>query len=122
MTASTPDQTIKLFAQHLNEGDLDAAVALYEPDATFLPDPATVVSGTDAIRPALAGFFAIRPTLDGDIQRVVVAGDTALVVNDWKLSGTLPDGSPVHQSGRSADVLRRQPDGRWLLIIDDPWG
>ena len=22
----------------------------------------------------------------------------------------------------SADVVRRQSDGRWLVLIDDPWG
>ena len=122
MMPSTPDQTVKLFAQHLSDGDLDAAVSLYDADATFLPDPTSEVSGLEAIREALGGFFALRPTLDADIQRVVEAGDTAMVINDWRLHGTLPDGSPVEQAGRSADVLRRQPDGRWLILIDDPWG
>ena len=74
MTTTTPDATIQQFARHLNEGDLDAALALYEPDATFLPDPGSEVTGLDAIRAALEGFFALRPTLAGDIQRVVEAG------------------------------------------------
>jgi len=122
MADDSPEQTVQLFAQYLNNGDLDAALALYEPHASFVPEPGVVVSGLDAIRAALEGFFALRPVLDGDIQRVVQADDTALVVNAWKLSGTLPDGTPVQQSGTSADVLRRQPDGQWLLLIDDPWG
>ncbi len=25
-------------------------------------------------------------------------------------------------SGESTDVLRRQPDGRWLIALDNPWG
>jgi len=122
MAAPTPDTTVRLFAEYLNAGDLDAALTLYDDQASFLPEPGTVVTGTAAIRAALQSFFAIRPVLTGDIQRVVEAGDTALVVNAWTLSGALPDGTPVRQEGRSADVLRRQPDGRWLLLIDDPWG
>ncbi|SRR6266568_4991305 len=117
-----PTETIDLFARHLNAGDLEAALTLYEPDASFRPQPDTLVSGLPAIREALAGFFALRPTLDGEIQRVLRAGDIALVVNKWRLAGTLPDGTPVQQSGTSTDVLRRQPDGRWLLAIDHPWG
>jgi uncharacterized protein (TIGR02246 family) len=109
-------------AQYLNAGDIDAALTLYEPEATFLPYPGTVVVGLPAIREALSGLFARRPTLDGDVQRVLEAGDIALVANAWTLSGTSRDGSPVHREGRSADVLRRQADGRWLILIDDPWG
>ncbi len=25
-------------------------------------------------------------------------------------------------SGRASDVLRQQPDGSWLFVIDNPWG
>ena len=121
-TTSTSAGTVETFARLLGEGDLDGAVALYEPDAVFLPDPATSVTGTEAIREALAGFFALQPTLTGDVQRVVEAGDTALVVNAWTLRGTLPDGTAVEQEGRSADILRRRPDGTWGLLVDDPWG
>jgi uncharacterized protein (TIGR02246 family) len=122
MAGDSPEQTVQLFARYLNTGDLDAALALYEPHATLVPEPGVEVSGLDAIRTALEGFFALRPELTGDIQQVLRADDTALVVNAWKLFGTLPDGTPVRQGGTSADVLRRQPDGQWLLLIDAPWG
>ena len=55
-----------------------------------------------------------------DTAQVLVAGDVALVVNDWVLTGAAPDGSAVRQTGRSADVVRKQPDGRWLVVIDKP--
>jgi ketosteroid isomerase-like protein len=34
----------------------------------------------------------------------------------------LYDGAPVRMEHTSADVLRRQADGRWLFVIDNPWG
>jgi ketosteroid isomerase-like protein len=43
-------------------------------------------------------------------------------VNAWKLTGTRPDGQAIALEGLSSDVVRQQPDGRWLVIIDDPWG
>ena len=118
----TPEQVIQLFSRKLTEGDLDGALALYEPDAAFIPQPGSVVTGLDSIREALAGFFALRPRLEGTIANTVTADDVALVVNDWTLRGTQPDGSPIELSGRSHDVLRRHPDGRWLISIDNPWG
>jgi ketosteroid isomerase-like protein len=54
------------------------------------------------------------------VEEVLVADDIALVMNDWSLVGTAPDGSEVTQGGRSSDVLRRQPDGRWLVVVDKP--
>src|SRR4051812_11935160 len=121
-TAHEPAQAVELFAERLNTGDLEGALALYEPQATFAPQPGETVQGSDAIRAALAAFLALSPRLDGRIEKVLTADDVALVANRWKLTGTAPDGEPVRMEGVSADVVRRQPDGRWLVAVDDPWG
>ena len=122
MSATTPEATIERFSQLLAAGDLESIVALYEPDATFAPQPGESVSGRDAIRAALSGFLAVKPRMTGQIEKVLRAGDTALVANRWSLSGTAPDGQPVSMGATSADVLRRRPDGSWGIVIDDPWG
>jgi uncharacterized protein (TIGR02246 family) len=120
--APAPEAVIERFSQLLADGDLDAMVELYEPDATFAPQPGAEVTGRDAIRDALAAFLAVKPRMTGTIEKVLCAGDTALVANRWTLSGTAPDGSPVEMSSTSADVLRRRSDGSWGIVIDDPWG
>jgi uncharacterized protein (TIGR02246 family) len=118
----TPEDTIRRFSALLGEGDLDALVELYEADAAFTPSPGESVNGRVAIREALRPFLALQPKMTGDIEKVLVAGETALVANRWTLTGTQPDGSPVELAGVSADVLRRRPDGSWGIAIDDPWG
>jgi uncharacterized protein (TIGR02246 family) len=120
--STSPEAVIERFSELLAEGDLDAMVELYEPDATFAPQPGAEVTGRDAIRDALAAFLAVKPRMTGTIEKVLRAGDTALVANRWSLSGTAPDGSPVEMAATSADVLRRRPDGSWGIVIDDPWG
>lgn len=117
-----PEAVIERFSELLDQGDLDAMVELYEPDATFAPQPGAEVTGRDAIRDALAGFLAVKPRISGRIEKVLRAGDTALVSNRWRLSGTAPDGSHVEMGATSADVLRRRSDGSWGIVIDDPWG
>lgn len=119
---SRPEAVIERFSQLLAEGDLDAMVELYEPEATFAPQPGESVSGRDAIRSALGAFLAVQPRMTGTIEKVLRAGDTALVANRWNLSGTAPDGTPVEMAATSADVLCRRPDGSWGIVIDDPWG
>jgi uncharacterized protein (TIGR02246 family) len=108
------------FAACVHRGDLDRLVALYEPEAVFEPQPGIVVEGRDAIGDALAGMLALRPRMEVTPVQVLRTDDIALVVNDWTMTGTAPDGSTVHQGGRSADVLRRQADGTWLVLVDKP--
>jgi ketosteroid isomerase-like protein len=81
-----------------------------------------ITASDDEIRAALAAFLAVSPRMDGHVEKVLEAGDTALVANRWRLHGTAEDGSPVEMAATSADVLRRRPDGSWGIVIDDPWG
>lgn len=119
---SRPEAVIERFSQLLAAGDLDSMMDLYEPEAAFAPQPGASVEGHDQIREALEAFLAVSPRMDGTIEKVLEAGDTALVANRWRLTGSAPDGSPVEMAGTSADVLRRRPDGSWGILIDDPWG
>jgi ketosteroid isomerase-like protein len=38
------------------------------------------------------------------------------------MTGTAPDGTPIRQSGLSVAVLRKQADGKWLMVFDNPFG
>ncbi|HAF12136.1 MAG TPA: hypothetical protein DCK99_00285 [Blastocatellia bacterium] len=40
----------------------------------------------------------------------------------WTLTGTDPSGGAVEMAGQTSDVVRRQPEGTWLLVIDIPYG
>jgi uncharacterized protein (TIGR02246 family) len=119
---SRPAAVVERFAELLAEGDLEGMLELYEPDAAFAPQPGETVTGRKQIRAALEGFLAVKPRMDGTIEKVLEAGDTALVTNRWRLAGTAPDGTPVRMAATSADVLRRRSDGSWGIVIDDPWG
>jgi uncharacterized protein (TIGR02246 family) len=116
-----PTETIDRLGQLLGEGDVEAALALYDVDATFVVEPGMAATGRREIGEALGRFAAMRPVLKNDVEQVVYAGDIALVTNRWTLDGTSTDGAQVHLAGRSADVLRRTPDGDWKIAIDDPW-
>jgi uncharacterized protein (TIGR02246 family) len=116
------EETIHGFFAAFNRGDLDAVLALYEPQATMVAQPGQVAEGHGAIREALHRFLALQPTLTPEKQALVTAEDIALLIVHATLHGTGPDGAPVHMEHTSADVLRRQADGRWLFVIDNPWG
>jgi ketosteroid isomerase-like protein len=124
-TANTPEDTSRLIGEAITAGDIDAALSLYEPDATFAMPRGFgegSVTGTDGLREAFSGFLAMSPDLTVSAERTLVAGDTALVIGNWTLKGRDADGNDVQTGGRYADVVRRQPDGNWLFVIDNPNG
>lgn len=125
MTDATTDTTspralMRAFTERVHARDLDGLAALYEPGAVFESRPGVVVRGRDAIREALAALLALGPRMVADTVQVLEADNIALVVNEWSLTGTGPDGGEVRQGGRSADVVRRQADGSWLVLVDKP--
>jgi uncharacterized protein (TIGR02246 family) len=122
MAGHTPEQTDRLIDEAVSAGDADAAAALFEPDAVLVLPGKPAVRGRDAIRQAFAELAAMKPKLRGKLKHVVVAGGLAHVVVEWQMEGVDPDGEPFIQTGVATDVMRRQPDGTWLYVIDLPDG
>lgn len=122
MKTPSPVDAVAQFVNAMNQGDLETALSMYEPGASLVVTPGVVATGTSALREALAGFVALKPTLTSEAQRVVEAGDVALYCARWDLRGTDAAGNAVHMCGVSADILRRQSGGVWRIALDNPWG
>jgi len=118
----TPEQVLASIVDGINTGDLDALLTLYESDAAFATQPGRLARGVSGVRESLAAFTGMKGTLDLKVTRVLEAGGLALVTGVWSFAGTGPDGQPVELTGHNADVLRRQSDGSWRFVIDNPWG
>lgn len=122
MTARTPEELDQLFMERMAAGDVDGIVALYERGAVLVSPQGASTTGPAAIREALAGLAAMRPRMTMNITRIIRTDyDLALVYNDWQLSAVDVEAKPVAMSGRAIEVVRRQPDGTWLFVVDDPF-
>ncbi|MBN9524275.1 nuclear transport factor 2 family protein [bacterium] len=111
------------FAERVNAGNLDGAVALYAPDAHFLPpEGGEPLVGRDRIRPVLAGLIAARTRFRGRVVRAVVVGDVAVLYTDFEGTKVEASGETVGVRSRAVEVLRRRSDGGWQLIVGDPNG
>jgi len=112
-----PSQINAAFAAGYNTRDIDALVALYAPEGSVVERDGSVSVGADAIRAHLAALVDIGGKMVSTNRSTVVIGDTALVTADWEIS---VDGADEPVRGRSAEVLRVQPDGSWAYLIDQP--
>ena len=122
MSAATPEQVLESIVEGINTGDIERLMPLYESHAAFASEPGSLAHGPSGVREALSGFISMNGTLDLDVTRVLQVDDLALVTGTWSFDGTGADGEPVRLEASNADVLRRQPDGTWRFVIDNPWG
>lgn len=122
MSYSTPEEVIQALFRGLNDGDADAIVVLYGPSAAMVAQPGQIATGTAGIREVMGGFLALNPTVTLEKSEAITAGDLSLVITRWTLEGTDSDGEPVHMEGTATDVMGKQADGSWLILIDNPWG
>ncbi len=123
-TTELPHALNREWAAAFNAGDLDTLMSMYEPDAVLVPGPgAEPVQGTRAIRAALEWFLGLGGTLHFTPRHWLVSGDLALSSVAFHMEGGRDaDGRPVVLRGVTAEVLRRQPGGRWQYVVDHPFG
>ena len=121
-STATPEQVLGAIVTGINSGDLESLMPLYEAKAAFATEPGSLAHGAAGVGEALAGFISMDGTLELEVTRVLEVDDLALVIGVWSFDGTVPDGEPVRLAASNADVLRRQADGSWRFVIDNPWG
>lgn len=107
--AERAEDLSRLVVARLNAGDVDGLVALYEPGAVLALPEGRLATGSDEIREAYQRIVADRPAFAPGRQLPTLrSGDLALT------AVRLPGG------GVTVEVTRRQPDGTWLWVLDQP--
>ncbi len=108
--AMQPEDLTRLFVERSNAGDAAGVAALYEPDAVMAYPPGDQTVGRAAIQALWEKVLASRPHFTPEEPL------PTLVCGDLALTSTPPsDGA-----GARAQVVRRQPDGSWLRVLDQP--
>ncbi|TYB42042.1 YybH family protein [Actinomadura chibensis] len=108
--AMRPEDITRLFVERSNAGDAAGVAALYEPDAVLAYPPGSQTVGRDAIQALWEKVLAAGPRFEPEEPLpTLVSGDIALTSTP-----------PRDGAGARAQVVRRQPDGSWLRVLDQP--
>lgn len=108
--AMSPEDITRLFVERSNAGDADGVAALYEEDAVLAYPPGSRTVGREAIRALWGKVLAGAPHFEPEMPL------PTLISDELALTSTPPrDGA-----GARAQVARRQPDGSWLRVLDQP--
>jgi uncharacterized protein (TIGR02246 family) len=108
--AAEPEDITRLYVERANAGDAEGLAELYESDAVVAFPPGQMTVGREAIRALYEGMLA------QDLTFKLEEPLTTLHIGDLALTSTLAS----DQAGARAQVVRRQPDGTWLRILDRP--
>jgi uncharacterized protein (TIGR02246 family) len=99
-------------------GDLDTVLSLMADDVIFLV-PGREPFGKEEFAAASRGMTDVRIEGTSDIQEMKVVGDWAYLCNRLTVTVTPAGGQAMlKRSGYTLSILRKEQDGRWLLVRD----
>ncbi len=108
--AYKPEDLTRLFVERANAGDATGLAELYEDEAVMAYPPGSFTVGRTAIRELWEKVLAQAPHFEAEAPLpTLVCGDIALTATP-----------PKDGSGARAQVVRKQADGSWQRIIDQP--
>lgn len=111
-SARQPTDLHRLFEQRVNAGDWEGVAALYEDGA--------VIGGRSDAELGLRGTPDTNRTVTVAAPRVWASADLALLVAQWRVVRTLPNGERMDRHRIAVSVARRGPDGTWRYAVDEP--
>jgi len=120
--ATGPEDLYPALGEAYNAGDLETVLSLYDAKAVFVIKPGRVTDGPAELRAAMERVIALGGRMTINPSAFIRSDDLALVLGTFTLSGQGRDGTAFERTSRFADVLRRQPDSRWLIVVDNPYG
>jgi uncharacterized protein (TIGR02246 family) len=98
-------------------GDLETVLSLMADDVVFMV-PGQKPFGKAAFKAASEGMKNVRIDGKSDIQEIRLLGNWAYLRNYLEVTMTPSGGMPMRRSGYTLTILRKEPDGRWVLARD----
>ena len=121
-TVADPAAFPHAFDAALNAGDLERLAALYDEGAVLRVRSGETCSGSAAVRGEMGQLIAAKANIANTLRHLFRHGDVALIVVDYVLRLTAPDGSPVEVTGTATNVIREHPEKGWRMIVANPQG
>ena len=98
-------------------GDVQTALSLMADDVILMVSGREPF-GKDAFRAASETMKNAHMRGTSDIREIKVLGDWAYVRNYIEITITPPGGNATRRSGYTLSILRKQPDGKWVVWRD----
>ena len=127
MGAPSPELCNLWLARAFNAQDVEAASAMYHPNASIVQvdkvhGGTKTARGAAGIRETMAAYIGMKPHMDVITHHTTIAGDFAMTRSQWLIKGVDQDGEPIEVHHHGMEVHQKLPDGTWAFFIDHPFG
>jgi ketosteroid isomerase-like protein len=114
-------------ARAFNAQDVEAAAALYHPEASIVQvdevhGTPKIARGAEGIRATMAAYIDLKLHMDVVTHHTTIAGDFAMTRSQWLITGQDKDGKTIEVHHHGMEVHRKGEDGTWYFFIDHPSG
>lgn len=105
-------------AAAFNTGDLNTVLLVYDSSGVIVAEPGKPVAGKEKFEAAVKAILAIKGKMEIKTVYCLQTGDIAVGRSVWSIT----EGAETKVSAKGVEVMKRQADGTWRVIIDHAFG
>jgi uncharacterized protein (TIGR02246 family) len=110
-------ELIQTWLAATQKGDVQTVLGLMADDVVFML-PSQSPFGKEAFAASFKALTGVRFETSSEINEIKLLGNWAYLRNYLEVTMTPPGGVPLRRSGHTLTILRKEPDGRWLVARD----
>lgn len=101
-----------------NTGDLVTVLNMYDTSGIIVAEPGNPVSGKEKFEAAVKGILSIKGKMEIKTVYCLQSEDVAIGRSEWSIR----DGGEVKVAAKGIELMKRQQDGTWKVLIDHAFG
>ena len=118
----TEEGAVAYFRHCIKKGDAAGALSCFHPEAVYSDRDGKELRGLEQISLAMNEICRLKLDIQGEVPHVTVVNDVAMWLDQWEMTGVAPDGHAIHMTGHTSCIMKRNEDGVWLWLVDNPFG
>lgn len=113
-----PEDAHKALADAFNTGDVATVLNMYDFNGIIVPEPGKPVSGRQKFEESIKAILSIKGKMTINTVYCLQTGNVAVGRSEWNIT----DGNEVKISAKGVEVMQKQADGTWKILIDHAFG
>lgn len=113
---------VAYFRSCLKNKDVKGAMSCFDSQGIYIDSDGKEIRGRTQIEKAISTLCALELEIKGSEPHLTTIGDLSLWLDEWEMIGKTPDGHLIKNHGHTTCLMKRNEEGVWLWLVDNPFG